>query len=143
NPITGYEGPTSWFTGIAPFGSFPTGSGVVNFSPAIPPGGWTYFSLESPPVGGFGAAATLSTTLSGGGQSGASISVVQGTPVADKATLSGAGAAGATGPVSFNVYSDPACKTLAAAAGASKLAGGTAGPSSAISTLAPGRYYWL
>ncbi len=34
-------------------------AGVVNFSPAIPPGESTYFSLESPPVGGFGAAATL------------------------------------------------------------------------------------
>jgi hypothetical protein len=142
DPVSGYEGPTSYFTSIGPSGSFTTGSGVVNFSPPIPVGGHTYFSLESPPVGGFGSATTLGTTLSGGGQSGASISVVQGTAVTDSATLSGTGAAGATGPVSFNVYSDPACKTLAAAAGAPKLAGGSAGPSTAISTLAPGKYYW-
>jgi hypothetical protein len=142
NPITGYEGPTSWFTGIAPFGGFSTGSGVVNFSPPIPPGGSTFFALESPPVGGFGSSSALTTTLSGGGQSGPLISVLQGTPVTDSATLGGANAASATGPVAFNVYSDAGCKTLVAAAGAAKLAGGTAGPSTAISTLAPGTYFW-
>jgi hypothetical protein len=41
----GYEGPTSWFSGISP----DTTAGTVNFSPAIPPGGSTYFSLEAPP----------------------------------------------------------------------------------------------
>lgn len=41
----GYEGPTSWFSGI----STDTSGGTVNFSPAIPPGGSSYFSLESPP----------------------------------------------------------------------------------------------
>jgi hypothetical protein len=142
DPVSGYEGPTSYFTNIGPFGGFATGSGVVNFSPPIPPGGSTYFSLESPPVGGFGSAATLGTTLSGGGQTGPSISVVQGVPVSDTATLSGAGATTATGPVSFNVYSDPECKTLVAGAGTAKLASGTAGPSAAVSTLAPGKYYW-
>lgn len=140
--VSGYEGPTSWFTGITPFGSFPTGRGVINFSPAIPPGGSTYFSLESPPAGGFGGSTTLTTTLSGAGQTGASISVVQGTPVTDSATLGGPNAAAATGKVGFSVFSDATCQTLAAAAGAANLAGGNAGPSSAISTLAPGTYYW-
>jgi hypothetical protein len=142
DPVSGYEGPTSYFTNIGPFGSFTTGSGVINFSPAVPVGGHTYFSLESPPVGGFGSSAALGTTLSGGGNSGASISVLQGIAVTDTAMLSGAGAAGATGPVSFNVYSDPGCKTLVAAAGTAKLASGTAGPSAAVSSLAPGKYYW-
>jgi hypothetical protein len=41
----GYEGPTSWFSGI----STDMSSGTVNFSPAIPPGGSAYFSLEAPP----------------------------------------------------------------------------------------------
>jgi hypothetical protein len=41
----GYEGPTSWFTAINTGAT----SGTVNFSPAIQPGGSTYFSLESPP----------------------------------------------------------------------------------------------
>ncbi len=43
----GYEGPTSWFSNV----STDESSGVVHFSPAIPPGGSTYFSLEEPPVG--------------------------------------------------------------------------------------------
>jgi hypothetical protein len=41
----GYEGPTSWFSSI----SADTSGGTVNFSPAIPPGGSTYLSLEAPP----------------------------------------------------------------------------------------------
>ena len=141
DPVYGYEGPTSCFTGIEPLGSFPTGKGVINFSPALNPGESTYFSLESPPVGGFGTATTLTTTLSGGGQTGASISVLQGQPVTDSATLGGASASTATGTVKFNVYSDAECKTLVAAAGEAKLASATAGPSSAES-LAPGTYYW-
>jgi hypothetical protein len=142
DPIYGYEGPTSWFEKIGPFKTFQTGSGVVRFGPAIPPGGTSYFSLESPPAGGFGAASGLTTNLSGGGQSGSSISVVQGTPVTDTATLTAENAATATGNVSFNVYSDSECKTKAAAESKAKLAGGVAGPSAAISTLAPGTYYW-
>jgi len=139
--VSGYEGPTSWYTSIETLGSFTGGKGVINFSPAIAPGGSTYFSLESPPVGGFGTATTLTTTLSGGGQTGASISVLQGQPVTDSATLGGASASTATGKVRFNVYSDAECKTLVAAAGETKLASATAGPSSAES-LAPGTYYW-
>jgi hypothetical protein len=141
NPVTGYEGPTSWYTSIGAFGPFPFGSGVVNFSPAIPPGGSSYFSLESPPVGGFGSPSSLTTTLSGGGQTGPSISVLQGTPVTDSATLGGANAAAATGSVSFAVYADAACKQLVGQAGTAKLAGGGAGPSTA-QNLAPGKYYW-
>jgi hypothetical protein len=141
NPITGYEGPTSWFTGIVKFGAFEYGSGVVNFSPAIPPGGSTYFSLESPPAGGFGGASTLTTTLSGGGHTGASISVVTGTPVTDTATLGGEGSANATGKVTFKVYSDAACTKPAAEAGVISMAKGVAGPSSAV-TLGVGTYYW-
>jgi hypothetical protein len=129
--ITGYEGPTSWFTNISP-GLH--GSGVVNFSPALAPGQSTYFSLESPPAAGFGIATTLSTALS-------AASVIQGTPVTDSASLHGTNAAIATGSVSFNVYSDPECKSLVVAAGSAKLAGGSAGPSTA-ENLASGKYYW-
>jgi hypothetical protein len=139
--VTGYEGPTSWFTGITGIGSFTTGKGVVNFSPALAPGASTYFSLESPPVGGFGTVTTLATSLSGGGQTGAAISVVQGTPVTDSATLSGPSAANATGTVSFAVYSDSECKTAVGPAGSAKLSGTVAGPSSPVS-LPPGQYYW-
>ncbi len=56
---------------------------------------------------------TLSTSLSGGGQSGTSISVPTGTAVTDTATLSGTNAATATGTVTYNVYSNSACTTLA------------------------------
>ena len=41
----GYEGPTSWFSGISADNS----GGTVNFSPPIAPGASTYFSLEAPP----------------------------------------------------------------------------------------------
>ncbi len=141
NPISGYEGPTSWFTGIASFGANAFGSGVVNFSPAVPPGGSSYFSLESPPAGGFGSAATLTTTLSGGGQSGASISVVAGTAVTDTAALAGENSATATGKVTFRVYSDPACSKLVVEAGQIPMVKGVAGPSTAQALVA-GKYYW-
>jgi hypothetical protein len=42
----GYEGPTSWFSSLVE--TDPT-KGTVNFSPAIQPGGSSYFSLEQPP----------------------------------------------------------------------------------------------
>ncbi len=141
DPVGGYEGPTSWFTGIGALGSNTTGSGTINFSPAIAPGGSTYFGAESPPVGGFGSASTLSTALSGGGQTAASITVVQGTPVTDKATLAGANAVIATGAVAYNVYSDPACTHLVTAAGTGALSAGTATASTPVN-LAPGIYYW-
>ena len=54
------------------------------------------------------AATSLSTSLSGGGQSGTSINVPTGTAVTDTATLSGTNAAAATGTVTYNVYSDSA-----------------------------------
>jgi hypothetical protein len=139
--VSGYEGPRSYYTGIGALGSNATGSGTVNFSPALAPGESTYFSLESPPAGGFGSSSTLSTTLSGGGQSGASITVIQGTSVTDTAALSGANASIATGTVSYNVYSDAACTKLAAAAGSASISGANAGASTAVN-LAPGTYYW-
>ncbi len=139
--VSGYEGPTSWFTGIGPLGSNATGAGTVNFSPAIPPGGSSYFSLKSPPAGGFGSASTLTTVLSGGGQTGAAITVLQGTSVTDTATLGGPNASIATGSVAYNIYSNSTCTALVAAAGAGALTGPAAAASSAAN-LAPGVYYW-
>lgn len=58
----GYEGPSSYFTNI----SADTSSGVVDFSPGIPPGGSTFFSLEEPPVNtsiGVGGTAPFSPGL--------------------------------------------------------------------------------
>ena len=67
--------------------------------------------------------------------------MVQGTPVTDSATLSGANAAIATGAVGYNVYSDPACTKLVTAAGAGALTGATAAASTA-EALPAGIYYW-
>jgi len=134
DPVTGYEGPRTWFSGITALGATPAARGVVNISPALLPGESTYFSLESPPEGGFGVGTTLTTALSAS-------TVLQGTPVTDTATLSGAGASLAGGTVSYNVYSDEACTKLVAAAGSAALSNGAAGASSP-ETLAPGTYYW-
>jgi hypothetical protein len=139
--VSGYEGPTSWFTGI----SSTSQSGVVNFSPALAPGASTYFALEEKLTGKaivVGNPTVLSTTLSGGGLSGPAIAVVQGTPVTDTATLSGNGAASASGTAAYAVYSDAACTKLVAAAGSGAFSGSTAAPSTAEAGLAPGTYYW-
>ncbi len=135
----GYEGPQTWFSGFAG-GS----SGTVNFNPPLAPGGWAYFSLESPPTGQsivVGAADSLSTNLSGGGVSSASIDVPPGTPVSDQATLAGSNAGGATGTVTYSVYSDGACTNLVAGAGQFPVNGPAFPPSNALN-LAPGTYYW-
>jgi hypothetical protein len=139
--VTGYEGPTSWFSSIATTSS----SGIVNFSPAIAPGGSTYFSLESPPTGKsitVGNPATLTTTLSGGGQIGAAVTVAQSTPVLDTATVGGAGGATASGTVSYAVYNDKACTALVTQAGTATVTNGVAGPSTAMAKLKLGTYYW-
>jgi hypothetical protein len=57
----GYEGPTSWFSGI----SSDTSGGTVNFSPAIRPGGSAYFSLEAPPNAAAIMVGTPTTTPGG------------------------------------------------------------------------------
>ncbi len=140
--VTGYEGPGTYFTSIpATFNS-----GVVNFSPALAPGASTYFGLESPPTGKtitVGSPTTLTTLLSGGGQSGATVTVAQGTPVTDSATVAGVAAATSTGEVTYAVYTDAACTKLATQAGGAAVTNGAAGPSAPQSKLAPGTYYWL
>ena len=60
-----------------------------------------------------GAATGVTTTLSGGGQSGTSISVPGGTAVTDSATLTGTSSTMATGTVTYNVYSNATCTALA------------------------------
>lgn len=138
---TGYEGPTSWFTNV----SADTTSGVVRFSPPIPPGGSTFFGLEEPPQGNLviGAPSTItSTTLSGGGQSGVAISAVQGTAVTDQANVSTSSGVAPTGTVSYAVFGDPGCGGKVADAGTGAVApSGLAGPSSPV-TLPAGKYYF-
>jgi hypothetical protein len=139
--VSGYEGPGVWFSSINSGGT----GGVVNFSPALAPGAHAYFALEERLTGTsitIGNPTTVSTTLSGGGQTGASISVVQGTAVTDTASLSGAGASVASGSVAYTVYSNSTCTSVAVQAGSGSVSGASAAASSAISVLAPGKYYW-
>ena len=88
---------------------------------------------------------TLSTSLSGGGQSGSSISVPTGTAVTDTATLSGTNAATATGTVTYNVYSDSGCTTLAPGGGGTAqtiTTPGTLPASAPVTVSTAGTYYW-
>ena|GEM_PF-5967416 len=86
-------------------------------------------------------ATSLSTSLSGGGHSGTTISVGEGTAITDQATLSGVSASKATGDVGYAVYSDKECKTLVAEAGVVSVTAGSI-PVSSEEKLTPGTYYW-
>jgi hypothetical protein len=89
------------------------------------------------------APTTLATSLSGGGKSGTAISVPAGTAVTDTATLSGAVASGATGSVTYDVYSDDACTKLVSAGEAEHITTpGTVPPSAAVTLATAGTYYW-
>ena len=93
----------------------------------------------------FGARAqtTTSTSLSGGGQSGASISVPENTLVSDTASLSGTNASTATGTVTYNVYSDPGCtKFVAGYLDENITTPGTLPGTGSFATNIPGTYYW-
>ena len=139
--VSGYEGPGMWFSSINSEGT----GGVVNFSPALAPGEHDYFALEETLAGSsltVGNPITVATTLAGGGQSGSSISVVQGTAVTDTASLSGAGASLASGSVTYTVYSNPECTSVAVAGMSATVSGASAAASPAISSLTPGKYYW-
>ena len=86
---------------------------------------------------------TTSTSLSGGGQSGASISVPEGTAVTDRATLSGTNASTATGTVTYSVYSDSGCTSAVSTGMSEKITTpGTLPTSSAVTLGTPGTYYW-
>ena len=90
-----------------------------------------------------GTATSVSTSLSGGGSTGASISVPAGTQVTDAATLSGAEAAAASGTVTYNVYSDAACTDPVSSGTALSITTPGTLPASAGVTLSnAGTYYW-
>ena len=89
------------------------------------------------------APTTLSTSLSGGGETGTSISVPSGTAVSDSATLSGANAGTAGGTVTYNVYSDSSCTSLVNGGSAQPITTPGSLPSSNPVTLSTaGTYYW-
>ena len=107
--------------------------------------GWlTYRDEHGDEVADLTVNTVLSTSLSGGGQSGASISVPQGTPVTDTATVGGAAGPSATGTVNYEVFGNAGCTGASTQAGSAGVSGGVAGGSSAAvaAALAPGKYYF-
>ena len=89
------------------------------------------------------AATSLSTSLSGGGQSGAAISVLPDTAVTDSATLGGTSASTATGTVTYDVYSDSACTTAVSTGTPETITTpGTLPASTAVTLTTAGTYYW-
>jgi uncharacterized repeat protein (TIGR01451 family) len=89
------------------------------------------------------AATSVTTSLSGGGQSGTAISVPSGTAVTDSATLSGANASSAGGTLTYTVYSDNTCTTVAGDGGTKTVANGTVPDSDPVTLTTPGTYYWV
>ncbi len=85
---------------------------------------------------------SLTTSLSGGGASGSTISVTPGTSVSDSATLSGANASTAGGSVTYTVYSDDACTTAVGSGGTVTVSSGAVPNSSTVTLTTPGTYYW-
>ena len=85
--------------------------------------------------------ATITTSLSGDGKSGASIVVPPGAAVTDNATVAGVNASGATGTVTYTWYSNNTCTAVASAGAAQAITTPGSLPSSAPVTLAPGTYY--
>ena len=86
---------------------------------------------------------STSTTLSGGGQMGAGISVATNTPVTDQAVITGNSASSATGTVTYDVYSDASCSNVVNSGAPQPIAvPGTAPPSQPVSLAIAGHYYW-
>jgi hypothetical protein len=84
---------------------------------------------------------TVKDNLSGGDQSGPSITVPPDTPVTDTAQLTGVNADTATGTMKYSFFSDSGCSTLAADAGTKTLGANGAVPASDPVTLGSGTYY--
>jgi Bacterial Ig-like domain (group 3)/Galactose oxidase, central domain len=86
---------------------------------------------------------SMSTSLSGMGQTGASISVQAGFAVTDTATLSGA-TANAGGTVTYTVYNNNICTSVFASAGTKTVTNGVVPASNPITftNAQTGVYYW-
>jgi hypothetical protein len=85
---------------------------------------------------------SIATTLKGGGKEGAEISVTEGSKVKDTATLSGENASTAGGTLTYKVYKDKECKTLATEAGKVTVKEGKV-PDSEEKELEAGKeYFW-
>lgn len=83
----------------------------------------------------------VSTSLSGGGKSGTSITVPAGTGVTDKATLHSV-TPKAGGTVTYTVYSDDKCTMTAASGGTVTVSNASVPPSHTVTLTTAGKYYW-
>jgi hypothetical protein len=85
----------------------------------------------------------ITTSLHGGGQSGAVITVPQGTAVTDSATLAGANASHAGGTVTYTVYSDSMCLTVYASGGVKPVTNGVVPDSDPVTMNLAGTFHWI
>jgi len=132
----GYEGPTSWFSNVGPS---PNNSGTVNFSPAIPPGGSTYFSLEAAPKN-LPITTDLTASQAAAGVSGSVLYLPRGTTVQNTAQLTG-GTGHPTGHVTFALFHNTTCSGASISAGTSTLPTATL-ESSPVPMNSAGTFYW-
>jgi hypothetical protein len=86
-------------------------------------------------------ATATSTVQAGGGVSGASLTLPQGTAVTDQALISGTNAKTATGTVTYNVYKNNRCTVAASAGSVEPVVNGVGAPSAPVK-LGAGTYYW-
>lgn len=89
------------------------------------------------------ASTTISTSLSGGGSQGATITVPPGTPVTDSASLTGTNVATAGGTVTYSVYSNSACTVSAGTGGTVSVTNGTVPNSNPVTLSTSVTYYWV
>jgi hypothetical protein len=150
NPFD-YQGPGMEFEGGTAVLSN-SEAGTVDFTPALQPGQYTYFSLEAQPnvpvvAGDVNDLVTTTLSDSLGDTSGASGVLQEASPteVTDSATIEGADASIAEGTITYKVYSDAACTQLVATAGVdlpvspgSVPASNPVGPGLATNAV----YYW-
>jgi hypothetical protein len=85
---------------------------------------------------------SVTTSLSGGGQSGPAITVPSGTVVTDSATLTGANAASAGGTVTYTVYAEPTCTINGVSAGTKTVVGGVVPNSDPLTLNGPSGTVW-
>ena len=93
-------------------------------------------------VTGASAGTTTLSAVLGSGQTGTAITVPAGTPVTDTATLSGSDVGGATGTITYTLYSDSACTAAVNSGGTIPVTGGVVPPSNPVIVTTPGTYYW-
>jgi hypothetical protein len=127
-------------------------AGTVDFTPALQPGQYTYFSLEAEPnvplvAGNVNDLVTTTLSDAGGNTSDmyGALQEAEPTEVTDTATIAGANASSADGTATYRVYSDPACTQLVATAGTGlPVDEGTATPSNPVGPGLPNNsvYYW-